>query len=76
MEFIKDLLLTVEIANDKMITSFCYARTKFLESKFKMHTLFNSEREAADQKRIKNRDFYNILKIDTHIHHSQFMNGR
>lgn len=48
MEFIKDLLLTVEIANDKMITSFCYARTKFLESKFKMHTLFNSEREAAD----------------------------
>lgn len=47
-EFIKDLLLCVEIANDKMITSWCYSRNKYLESKYKMHCLFNGDREAED----------------------------
>ncbi|CAD8192226.1 unnamed protein product [Paramecium octaurelia] len=75
-EFIKDLLTFVEIANDKMISSWCYSRNKYLEQKFKMHCLFNSDRESEDQKRIKNRDFYSVLKIDTHVHHSQSMNGK
>ncbi|CAK87578.1 unnamed protein product (macronuclear) [Paramecium tetraurelia] len=75
-EFIKDLLTFVEIANDKMISGWCYSRNTYLEQKFKMHCLFNSDRESEDQKRIKNRDFYSVLKIDTHVHHSQSMNGK
>ena len=40
MEFIKHLFIAVEITNDKMISSFCYDRNKYLESKFKMHQMF------------------------------------
>lgn len=76
VNFVQDLLLMVQLTSDKMITSFCYARNKFLEQKFKMHQIFNADREAVDQKKIKQRDFYNIMKIDTHIHHSQGMCAR
>jgi|LakMenEpi03Aug12_release.lakeMendotaPanAssembly.Ray.scaffolds.fasta_scaffold5647149_1 AMP deaminase len=37
MDFIKDLLIAVDIINDKKISSFCYDRNKFLENKFDMH---------------------------------------
>lgn len=37
LDFIKHLLMTVEIANDKMITTYCYDRNKYLEQKYKLH---------------------------------------
>ena len=76
--------MTVEIVNDKMISSFCFDRNKYLEQKYKMHQLyriiyissFNNERETNDQKHIKHKDFYHVFKVDTHVHHSQSMSGK
>lgn len=37
---------------------------------------YNRENEMLEQKSIHHRDFYNIRKIDTHIHHSACMRAK
>ena len=41
-----------------------------------MHEILNHEVEINEQKLIKNRDFYSILKVDVHVHHSQCMSSK
>ena len=47
-----------------------------LEERFKLHTLLNEEVELAAQKEVPHRDFYNVRKVDTHVHHSACMNQK
>uniref|UniRef100_A0A8C9XJR1 AMP deaminase n=1 Tax=Sander lucioperca TaxID=283035 RepID=A0A8C9XJR1_SANLU len=66
---------------DKYVTeldlkSFCYRRLQYLSSKFQMHILLNEMKELAAQKKVPHRDFYNIRKVDTHIHASSCMNQK
>eukprot|EP00063_Salmo_salar_P047476 XP_014022311.1 PREDICTED: AMP deaminase 2-like [Salmo salar] len=56
--------------------SFCYRRLQYLSSKFQMHILLNEMKELAAQKQVPHRDFYNIRKVDTHIHASSCMNQK
>lgn len=37
---------------------------------------YNREAEMLEQQSIHHRDFYNIRKIDTHIHHSACMRAK
>uniref|UniRef100_A0A3Q3VQY8 AMP deaminase n=1 Tax=Mola mola TaxID=94237 RepID=A0A3Q3VQY8_MOLML len=41
-----------------------------------MHILLNEMKELAAQKKVPHRDFYNIRKVDTHIHASSCMNQK
>lgn len=45
-------------------------------SKFQLHVLLNELRELASQKAVPHRDFYNIRKVDTHIHAASCMNQK
>jgi AMP deaminase len=47
---------------------------EYLSSKFHIHGLLNELRESAAQKEIPHRDFYNVRKVDTHVHASSCMN--
>lgn len=38
--------------------------------------LVNADKEFLAQKSAPHRDFYNIRKVDTHIHHSACMNQK
>ena len=38
--------------------------------------LLNSTRELGAQKSVPHRDFYNIRKVDTHVHHSASMSQK
>uniref|UniRef100_A0A3Q3N6X4 AMP deaminase n=1 Tax=Mastacembelus armatus TaxID=205130 RepID=A0A3Q3N6X4_9TELE len=58
------------------VKSFCYRRLQYLSSKFQMHILLNEMKELAAQKKVPHRDFYNIRKVDTHIHASSCMNQK
>ena len=49
---------------------------QLLEAKFNLHVLLNSNRELEVVKRIPHRDFYNVRKVDTHVHHSASMSQR
>ena len=45
-------------------------------SKFELHTLLNDIHESASQKEVPHRDFYNVRKVDTHVHASSCMNQK
>jgi AMP deaminase len=44
--------------------------------KFKLHLMLNVDREFLAQKTAPHRDFYNVRKVDTHVHHSASMNQK
>ncbi|KAG8366285.1 hypothetical protein BUALT_Bualt17G0060500 [Buddleja alternifolia] len=67
------LLKVMSIGNAR---SACYHRLRFLEEKFRLHLLVNADREFVAQKSAPHRDFYNIRKVDTHVHHSACMNQK
>ncbi|XWS22508.1 hypothetical protein CRYUN_Cryun29cG0042000 [Craigia yunnanensis] len=67
------LLKAMSIGN---IRSACHHRLRFLEENFRLHLLVNAEREFLAQKAAPHRDFYNIRKVDTHVHHSACMNQK
>lgn len=56
--------------------SYSYKHLKMLEGKFDFHILLNAERETEVSKRVPHRDFHNVRKVDTHVHHSACMTQR
>ncbi|XP_075096642.1 AMP deaminase isoform X2 [Nicotiana tabacum] len=67
------LLKVMAVGN---VRSYCHHRLRFLEEKFRLHLLVNADREFLAQKSAPHRDFYNIRKVDTHVHHSACMNQK
>ena len=45
-------------------------------AKFNLHVVLNGNRELESQKSVPHRDFYNVRKVDTHVHHSACMNQK
>uniref|UniRef100_A0A914W2D8 AMP deaminase n=1 Tax=Plectus sambesii TaxID=2011161 RepID=A0A914W2D8_9BILA len=75
-EFLADTdRLTLMIA-DGPLKSFCYRRLCYLQNKFQLHGLLNEVREMGEQKCVPHRDFYNIRKVDTHVHAASIMNQK
>ncbi|XP_030833471.1 AMP deaminase 2 isoform X2 [Strongylocentrotus purpuratus] len=58
------------------IKSFSYRRLSYLSSKFHLHNLLNEMKELAAQKSVPHRDFYNLRKVDTHVHAASCMNQK
>ncbi len=56
--------------------TFSYRRLHYLKSKFELHAMLNEFKEISQQKAISHRDFYNVRKVDTHIHASSCMNQK
>lgn len=75
-EFIKDMQTMCAMIADGPLKSFCYRRLSYLYSKYQLHVLLNELRELASQKAVPHRDFYNIRKVDTHIHAASCMNQK
>ncbi|XP_075947055.1 AMP deaminase 2 isoform X2 [Anarhichas minor] len=75
-EYIADMNVMMALIINGPVKSFCYRRLQFLSSKFQMHILLNEMKELAAQKKVPHRDFYNIRKVDTHIHASSCMNQK
>lgn len=66
----------LEIASDGPAKSFAYRRLQYLEGRYNLYTLLNEYEEVADTKKVPHRDFYNVRKVDTHVHHSACMNQK
>ena len=75
-EFYKDYDFLVWLVSNGPAKSFTYKRLRLLESKFQVHVELNSYVELEEQKACAHRDFYNVRKVDTHIHHSACMNAK
>lgn len=75
-EYYDDYFEVKRIINFGPVKTLSYKRLQLLEARFNLHTLLNSDRELMAQKAVPHRDFYNIRKVDTHIHHSACMNQK
>ncbi|KIK69816.1 hypothetical protein GYMLUDRAFT_236289 [Collybiopsis luxurians FD-317 M1] len=75
-EYFKDLDYVLGVISDGPTKSFAFRRLKYLSSKFTMYSLMNEFQELADMKSVPHRDFYNVRKVDTHVHHSSSMNQK
>uniref|UniRef100_A0A0N5AM92 AMP deaminase n=1 Tax=Syphacia muris TaxID=451379 RepID=A0A0N5AM92_9BILA len=75
-KFLKDSDRLTAMIADGPLKSFCFRRLSFLLNKFQLHTLLNELRELHEQKQVPHRDFYNIRKVDTHIHAASSMNQK
>lgn len=75
-EFYKDLNKIIRILSDGPTKSFAFKRLLYLETKWNMYYLLNEFEENKVSKKNPHRDFYNVRKVDTHIHHSACMNQK
>ena len=64
------------IVNAGPVKSLAFKRLAVLEQRFNLHVLLNGWRELSSQKSVPHRDFYNVRKVDTHVHHSACMNQK
>jgi len=64
------------MVNSGPVKTLAYKRLAVLEQRFSLHVLLNGERELSTQKSVPHRDFYNVRKVDTHVHHSACMNQK
>ncbi|KAL7163991.1 hypothetical protein ACSBR2_039990 [Camellia fascicularis] len=74
--FFTDMHHLLKVMSVGNVRSACHHRLRFLEEKFRLHLLVNADREFLAQKSAPHRDFYNIRKVDTHVHHSACMNQK
>jgi len=74
--FVRDMQLMCALIADGPLKSFSYKRLTYLSSKHQLHVLLNEIRELSAQKAVPHRDFYNVRKVDTHIHAASSMNQK
>ncbi|XP_002735956.1 AMP deaminase 2 [Saccoglossus kowalevskii] len=74
--FIADMNVLVALMANGPIKSFAYRQLQFLSARYQLHILLNELKELAAQKSVPHRDFYNIRKVDTHVHAASCMNQK
>jgi AMP deaminase len=75
-EYMTDYLELCRIVHNPAVKSFAFRRLELLSARFQLHVQLNAEREIAESKAVPHRDFYNVRKVDTHVHHSACMNQK
>jgi AMP deaminase len=86
-EYYRDLDSIIAAASEGESKSFAYKRLQYLDGKWNLYILMNERQEMLDSKvcifsdvpnleRVPHRDYYNVRKVDTHVHHSSSMNQK
>uniref|UniRef100_A0A3Q3WHY6 AMP deaminase n=1 Tax=Mola mola TaxID=94237 RepID=A0A3Q3WHY6_MOLML len=74
--FAIDLSHVLAMIVDGPTKTYCHRRLNFLASKFYLHEMLNEMAELKELKSVPHRDFYNVRKVDTHIHAAACMNQK
>ncbi|KAM3624960.1 uncharacterized protein V6R79_004327 [Siganus canaliculatus] len=74
--FAIDLNHLLAMIADGPTKTYCHRRLKFLCSKFHLHEMLNEMAELKELKSVPHRDFYNVRKVDTHIHAAACMSQK
>jgi len=69
-EFCRDYIEVMQTMNDRDCATLAYPRLRELELKFEIYKQRNASREGQRQRRSSGRDWFQVRKVDTHIHHS------
>nr|XP_055029886.1 AMP deaminase 3b isoform X3 [Misgurnus anguillicaudatus] len=74
--FAIDMSHVLAMIADGPTKTYCHRRLNFLMSKFYLHEMLNEMAELKELKSVPHRDFYNVRKVDTHIHAAACMNQK
>ncbi|XP_072129014.1 AMP deaminase 3-like isoform X2 [Mobula birostris] len=74
--FTLDLSHILALIADGPTKTYCHRRLNFLGSKFYLHEMLNEMAELRELKGVPHRDFYNVRKVDTHIHAAACMSQK
>nr|CCC92959.1 putative AMP deaminase [Trypanosoma congolense IL3000] len=76
--FNNDLAELHEICSRTEVKDFAHQRLENLEHRFRLHLALNHANEAGttEERTSSNRDIYQAVKVDTHIHMAAGMTGR
>ncbi|KAG0439197.1 AMP deaminase 2 [Dictyocoela muelleri] len=75
-EYLEDIKIVLNACYDRPTKSFAYRRLEHLKHNFLMYKNLYSDKEKNDQKLFSKCDFYTVIKVDTHVHHSACMNSK
>jgi len=73
-DYANDFKVLHDFVFDGATKSYSYRQLELLLARFNLHVLLNGTRENQSSKSVPHRDFYNVRKVDTHVHHSACMN--
>jgi len=74
--FFDDLVWIMELISLGSAKTFCYKRLRLLQTRFHLHNMLNEQLEREETRNCPHRDFYNVRKVDNHVHHSACMNQK
>lgn len=74
--FAADLSILTSIMNEPESRTFCHRRLTLLQERFNMYLTLNENQERLEQIAVPHRDFYNVYKVDVHVHHSSMANQK
>ncbi|KAF7680980.1 AMP deaminase [Astathelohania contejeani] len=75
-KYYEDSEFIINVINHRPTKSLCFRRLEHLKHAFIMYKNLSSEHEKNEQKKYSRADFYRVVKVDTHIHHSASMNSK
>lgn len=75
-DYYMDMEKIISISSDGPAKSFAFRRLQYLEARWNLYYLLNEYEETSVSKKNPHRDFYNVRKVDTHVHHSACMNQK
>ena len=68
LEFYRDLTAILSAMHNVLFKTFAYRRVSHLEQRFKLHDIYNADREIAECRANGGADFYSLNKVDNHVH--------
>lgn len=75
-EYTNDMTTLFRIRTHGPVSSFCFQRLRLLQTKFELYHMTSGDEEQQQVSGNGGRDFYNVRKVDTHVHHSAAMNAK
>ena len=75
-EFYADMDFLFNLRSSGPVQTYCFNRLQLIQTKFELHGMVHTTTERNELKSNCHRDFYNVRKVDTHIHHSASMNAK
>lgn len=75
-EFCRDYRFVVELCRAGEAVTLCFRRLENLRHGFMVYRNLLSGREKREQMSSSHSDYYRVVKVDTHVHHSACMNSK
>lgn len=75
-EYFEDSKFVIDLSRSGDAVTLCFRRLENLKYGFMMYRNMFSDKEKKKQMSCSQSDYYKVVKVDTHVHHSACMNSK